>query len=248
MRTAAEFRSIAREALSGKWGVAVLVGLAATLLGAVENMSPEVKINIDASSANASFQFAGQTIFSTGGGINSGIGLLLAGMFSYIISIVIVMGIAYFILGSIIEIGYARFNLKLVDRKNASLEDLFAYFSYWKTTVAARFLQTLYVVLWSVLLIIPGIMASYSYAMTEYILAENPELSSSEALSRSKEMMEGNRWRLFCLDISFIGWSFLCTLTFGIGSLWYIPYKQATIAAFYREVSGTEHRMLYYDY
>ena len=76
--------------------------------------------------------------------------------------------------------------------------------------------------------------------MTEYILAENPELSASEAISRSKQMMDGNKWRLFCLQFSFIGWSILCAFTLGIGNLWLTPYKQAARAAFYREVSGTE--------
>ena len=107
----------------------------------------------------------------------------------------------------------------------------------------ARFLQSIYIILWSLLFIIPGIVASYSYAMTEYILAEDPELTATEAISRSKQMMYGNHWRLFCLEFSFIGWSILCSFTLGIGNLWLTPYKQAAIAAFYREVSGTEHRM-----
>ncbi len=93
----------------------------------------------------------------------------------------------------------------------------------------------------TLLFIIPGIIASYSYAMTEYILADHPELSATEAISRSKQMMGGNKWRLFCLQFSFIGWSILCSFTFGIGNLWMTPYKQAATAVFYREVSGTEH-------
>lgn len=241
MRLAADFRNIARDVLSGKWKIAVLVGLVATLLGAVEDMGPEVKVNIDASSANASFEFAGQTIFSTGGGLNSDIGALLVGSFTYIMIAALIMGVVYFILGSIIAVGYAKFNLNLVDRVEGSFENLFAYFSYWKTTAAARFLQSIYVLLWSLLFIIPGIIASYSYAMTEYILADHPELSASEAISRSKQMMDGNKWRLFCLQFSFIGWSILCSFTLGIGNLWLTPYKQAATAVFYREVSGTEH-------
>ena len=240
MRLAEDFRSIARNALNGKWKIAVLVGLVATLLGAVEDMRPEVKINIDASSADASFEFAGQTIFSTGGGLNSDIGAFLVGSFTYIMIAALIMGAVYFILGSIIKVGYAKFNLNLVDRLEGSFENLFAYFSDWKTTAAARFLQSIYILLWSLLFIIPGIIASYSYAMTEYILAENPELSASEAISRSKQMMDGNKWRLFCLQFSFIGWSILCAFTLGIGNLWLTPYKQAATAAFYREVSGTE--------
>ena len=77
MKYAADFRRIAREALSGKWMIAVLVGLVATLLGGAGSGGPELKLNIDASGAHANFQFAGQTIFSTGGGLNSDIGAFL---------------------------------------------------------------------------------------------------------------------------------------------------------------------------
>ena len=75
--------------------------------------------------------------------------------------------------------------------------------------------------------------------MTPYILADNPDLSPSEALKMSKEMMRGNKWRLFCLGFSFIGWQLLCGLTLGIGYLWLNPYMAAAHADFYREISGT---------
>ena len=88
-------------------------------------------------------------------------------------------------------------------------------------------------------MVIPGIVAGYSYAMTEYILAESPNITASEAIQRSKVMMYGNRWRLFCLEFSFIGWGILATLTFGIGYLWLTPYMQAAKSAFFREISGT---------
>ena len=90
----------------------------------------------------------------------------------------------------------------------------------------------------TLLLIIPGIMASYSYAMTGYILAEHPELTAGEAIAQSKAMMAGNRWRLFCLQFSFIGWDILCALTLGIGNLALRPYRHAAEAAFYRELCG----------
>lgn len=241
MKYAADFRALARDALRGKWLIAVIVGLVAVLLGGAASSGPEFKMNIDASGANASFNVAGQTIFSTGGGANSEIGAFLIGSAVYITIAAIVMAVLFFVLGSIVEVGYARFNLDLVDRLEPSFETLFRYFSYWKTTAIARLLQGLYILLWTLLLVIPGIIASYSYAMTGYILAEHPELTASEAIERSKEMMSGNRWRLFCLNISFIGWDILCLFTLGIGSLWLNPYKQAATAAFYREISGTEY-------
>jgi len=242
MKVAEDFRWIARDVLNGKWKIAVLVGLVATLLGAVEGMGPELKVNIDAGNVSASFEYAGQTIFSTSNGLNSDVQAFLVGSFIYVMIAALILAAVYFILGSIISVGYARFNLNLIDRLEGTFEDLFAYFSYWKTTAAAKFLRNIYILLWSLLFVIPGIIASFSYAMTDYILAENPAMSASEAISRSKEMMEGNRFRLFCLEFSFIGWSILCAFTLGIGNLWLTPYRQAATAAFYREVSGTEYR------
>ena len=95
MKYAADFRRIAREALSGKWMIAVLVGLVAMLLGGASSGGPEVKLNIDASGANASFEFAGQTIFSTGGGLDSEIGAFLVGSAIYITIAAIVMAVVY---------------------------------------------------------------------------------------------------------------------------------------------------------
>ena len=241
MKVAEDFRYIAREALRGKWGIAVIAGLIASLLGALGSDGPEVKLNVDMSEgANVSFEYAGQTILSTSGGINDQLSAVLIGSAIYIAIAAILLAAVYFVLGSVIEAGYARFNMDLLDRTEAKIETLFTYFYNWKTTAATRFLKTLYCFLWSLLFIIPGIIASYSYAMTGYILADHPELTASEAIERSKEMMSGNRFRLFCLHFSFVGWAILCAFTFGIGNLWLTPYRQAAVAAFYREVSGTE--------
>jgi len=240
MKFAADFRRIAREALRGRWGIAVIAGLLASLLGAIGSGGPELTIELNDGHLQAGLSVAGQDIITTDG-MHWG---LFAGMTAYILIFAVVMGIVLFVLGSVIEVGYSKFNLDLVDRRNeAEIGTMFGYFNFWQTTAAARLLQTLYIVLWSLLFIIPGIMAAYSYSMTGYILAENPHLSAGEAIARSKQMMDGNRWRLFCLQISFIGWGLLSSLlTFGIGDLWLIPYRQAAGAAFYREISGTEVR------
>lgn len=238
MKYAADFRRIAREALSGRWTVAVITGLIASLLGAGASNGPELKINISGNGADVVFQLAGQDIYNTASGWNTHLtGILVSGAVFLTVA-VLIMAVIYFLLGSVIEVGYARFNLDLVDRqKEPEIGTLFGFFAHWKTTAAARFLQGFYVFLWSLLFIIPGIIARYSYAMTGYILAENPELAASEAIGRSKQMMAGNRFRLFCLELSFIGWDILCMLTMGIGNLWLRPYKKAAAAAFYREVS-----------
>ncbi len=238
MKYAADFRSIARDALRGKWLIAVIAGLIAALLGAVGDNGPSLNIDLDNGKFNAGLSVAGHNIISMDG--PSELWGVFAGIAVNLVIAAIVMGIVLFILGSIVEIGYARFNLDLIDRqREAEIGTLFGYLSFWGTAVCARLLRLLYVLLWSLLLIIPGIIAAYSYAMTGYILAENPELSAGEAVARSRELMSGNRWRLFCLQFSFIGWSLLCSLTFGIGILWLTPYRQAAVTAFYREISGT---------
>lgn len=240
MKCASDFRAIARNALKDNWVVAVIAGLLAAILGGVASNGPEVKLNISDSGANMVFSFAGQQLYSTGGGWNDGLTGLLIGAATYIMLIALILAAVYFVLGSVIEVGYARFNLTLVDKeKEPELNTVFSCFPFWKTTAVAKLLQGVYVFLRSLLLIIPGIIAGYSYAMTPYILAEYPQMPASEAIDRSKEMMTGNRWRLFCLQLSFIGWALLSSLTMGIGNLWLRPYRHAATAAFYREVSGT---------
>ena len=242
MKIAEDFRRIARNALTNKWFIAVAVGLVASILGGISGGGPEFKVNIDGSNISMNFNVAGQTIKSIGtnGGVDSEVGAFILASLPIIIIASLFAAVIYFVLGSFIGVGYAKFNLNLVDKKNAAFETLFEYFSYWKTTTIARLLRALYVFLWSLLFIIPGIVAGFSYAMTDYILAEDPELTADEAISQSKSIMMGNKWRFFCLQFSFIGWDILATLAFGIGHLWLTPYKQAAYAAFYREVSGTE--------
>ncbi len=241
MKYAVDFRSIARAALSGRWAVAVITGVVASMLGAVASEGPEIKINLDESGLYTVLNIGGQEIYTTEMGWNLPFSNLLNSGLAFVLFAVLVIAVLYYFISSVVQIGYARFNIDLVDLQNEpQIGTLFAYFSYWKTTAAARFLQWLYVFLWSLLFIIPGIVAGYSYAMTGYILAEHPELTASEAIGRSKQIMYGNRFRLFCLQLSFIGWDMLCILTLGIGYLWLNPYKQAATAAFYREVSAIE--------
>ena len=103
-------------------------------------------------------------------------------------------------------------NLNLVDNKDAVFSDLFSQFDRLGAGFCMNFLTGLYIVLWTLLFIIPGIIKSFSYAMAPYILAEHPEMTASEAITESRRMMDGNKWRLFCLDFSFIGWDLLCSL------------------------------------
>lgn len=121
--------------------------------------------------------------------------------------------------------------------ESVDLENLFDGFRGGRYTrvFCALFLVNLFTFLWTLLLIIPGIMKAFSYALTPYILLDEPELTARQAITRSCEIMEGRRWKLFCLYLSFIGWGILSLLTFGIGFLWLAPYMNASIAAFYED-------------
>ena len=97
-------------------------------------------------------------------------------------------------------------------------------------------LTTVYTFLWTLLLVIPGIMKSYSYAMTLFILKDYPELQYDAAIEKSMAMMSGHKMKMFLLDLSFIGWAILCCFTLGIGFLFLAPYVEASHAAFYEDL------------
>ena len=121
--------------------------------------------------------------------------------------------------------------------ESVDLENLFDGFRGGRYTrvFCAIFLVQLFTILWTLLLIIPGIIKAFSYALTPYIIMDEPELTARQAITRSCEIMEGRRWKLFCLYLSFIGWGILSILTFGIGFLWLVPYMNASVAAFYED-------------
>ena len=110
---------------------------------------------------------------------------------------------------------------------------LFAPFKQYARTVGAVLLVFVYTLLWTLLLVIPGIIMAYSYSMTFYILRENPEMTAGDAITASQKMMDGHKMDLFLLSLSFIGWAILASITFGIGYLWLIPYIYTAYAAFY---------------
>ena len=228
MMYASDFRRRAREALQGKWGLALGTGLVASLLGGT------------ASSGGSGFSFGSSEL--SGGQMEqflySDTFRRLLPLFFILIALTVVWSLARLVLGGAVSLGYATFNLKLVDGETPRFDDLFSQFHRIWPAFCLSFLTELFVLLWSLLFVIPGILAALSYAMAPYILAENPDMTAMEALAASKELMRGNRWRLFCLGISFIGWNLLCVLTLGIGFLWLLPYEEAAQAAFYRALSA----------
>lgn len=103
-------------------------------------------------------------------------------------------------------------------------------------TAALGLLRTLRVALWTLLLVVPGICAAYSYRMAFYLLADNPDWSPWKALAESRKLMRGHRWRLACLDASFVGWFLLVALTFGLAGIFVVPYHATATAAFYEDL------------
>lgn len=148
------------------------------------------------------------------------------------------LGLVSFVIGGTVQLGYVRFLLNQHDGEPYEISDLFSQFHRFTQGFVQFFLRSLYILLWSLVFIIPGIIASYSYAMTPFLMAEDPNLSPSQAIKLSKDMMNGHKGELFALDLSFIGWSILAALTLNIGRLWLNPYQNASYAAFYRELKA----------
>ena len=253
MKVSADYRMLALDALRGKWRTAVLTGIAASALGATIVSSPESVVSNSNQGKDIHFELFSQP---NGGRL---LAALLVGIGLWAIFTLIVCGAA--------RLGYARFNLNLVDGKDAAISDLFSQKDRLWDGFCMNFLQGLYTALWTLLLVIPGIVKTYSYAMTPYIMSEHPSLTANEAITESRRIMDGNKWRLFCLDFSFIGWELLCalplyagyflilryfsgseamaismvlllTIPLSIGFFFVHPYEEVAWATFYRDITA----------
>jgi len=186
MKSAKEYRRIARESLSGNWGAAIGVSIIyALILTAL------------------SCTFAG--IIVLGGAL--------------------ICGLSFVFMAAIRE-------------KKVTFDYLFEGFRKpeFSATIGLNVKIAIFTFLWTLLFFIPGIIATFRYSMAPYILMDHPEMTGGEAITASKELMKGKKWKLFCVELSFIGWCLLGTLTFGIALLWIEPYMQATVAAFYEDI------------
>jgi len=140
-----------------------------------------------------------------------------------------------------INMGVTLFYIKLCRGERAGFGDAFTFFSSPKYILKALGLQLVmgvFILLWSLLLIIPGIIAAYRYSLAMYFMARNPEMGIFEAINESKVYMDGNKMSLFVLQLSFIGWAFLAVLTCGIGLLFLTPYMETSNAVFFLRVAG----------
>jgi uncharacterized membrane protein len=142
------------------------------------------------------------------------------------------------LVGAPLNLGVTAIYLKLHDGKGFEYEEIFQGFRDFTRAVVASLLISLYVMLWSLLLIVPGIIAALGYGMTYFILVENPGMPATEAMRQSKRMMNGHKTELLMLGLSFIGWFVLSVLTGGIGFFWLVPYASMSFTIFYRQIQG----------
>jgi uncharacterized membrane protein len=133
-------------------------------------------------------------------------------------------------------LGLCIFALAISRKQDPRCEQLFLGFKRFGVSLGAYLLQAIFIILWAILLIIPGIIAALSYSMTFFIIADDDSTGPLEAIRKSKKIMYGNKWKFFCLNLRFIGWGLLCLLTLGIGFLWLSPYIFVSFAKFYDDI------------
>ena len=164
---------------------------------------------------------------------DAGAGLIL-GVGAALLGIMIFIAVLNVIITNVVQVGYYSFLLNC-DGKEPKIGDLFSYFKKGYGRIAGgMFVTDLIVALWSVLFCIPGAIAHYKYELVPFLLADNPEMTGKEARQKSAELMKGNKWNAFVLDLSFIGWYILGGCTCGILNLfWVTPYQNQTRAQLY---------------
>lgn len=220
---ASEYRHIARENLRGTWGIAVCVAAVAFLLNGTlvgSSFFPEIRTSKEV------IRFFSGSIRIEDVNVTTTFLSRLA--------------LPRFILGGIVELCYALYLLRQYQRQTTAIGDIVPLFDRFLQGFLQSLLRVVFAFLWGLLLLIPGIIASYSYAMTPYIMVERPALTPMEAITASKELMQGHKWELFCLDFSFIGWDLLAALTLNLGHLFLNPYKNAAYTAFYRNIKAQQ--------
>ena len=148
------------------------------------------------------------------------------------------IGLVLFILALPLTWGFQTLFLGAVRGGEATAKDMFEGYNkeLFSRVLTTTLLYYVYVFLWSLLLLIPGCIKSYSYAMTPYILKDNPEMKNNAAIEESMRIMNGHKLELFLLDLSFIGWALLSFLTCGIGFLWLAPYMNMARVNFYEDL------------
>jgi len=142
-------------------------------------------------------------------------------------------------------VGLSIFYLSIIRGEKPMIDQLFEGFQFYLLTLGAYILMGIFTFLWTLLLIIPGIIKALSYSMTPFIIADDPNTTAMDAIDKSMVMMNGYKWKLFVLYLWFFVVSIGCLITLGIGYLWAIPYMRATVAAFYEDIKYNADEMVY---
>ncbi|MCM3629585.1 DUF975 family protein [Paenibacillus glycanilyticus] len=163
---------------------------------------------------------------------------IVAGLIGLLNFIPVLGYIIQILTGGAFALGLIIFFVGIARKEGPQISEVFSGFSHFIKAFCVYFLMTLFTVLWTLLFIIPGIIAYLRYSQAYYILQDNPDIGALEAIRQSKQLMKGRKWKLFVLNLTFIGWMFLALLTLGIGFLWLYPYILVTQAHFYDEITG----------
>ena len=221
MWTRAELKQRAKVALSNGYWRLVLVGLIASCVaggGSSNGLDSEESL---------SSEFINELL---------AISPLVIGIATFTILVAIAISVFLF---HPIEVGTKRFFLKSLTTKTQIREVGFAFDTGYLNVVKIMFIKNLKIILWGLLLFIPGIIKSYEYRMIPYLLAENPHMAEEDAFQLSRQMMSEQKWDTFILDLSFFGWELLSACTLGIVGIFYVqPYTHLTDAALYDTLSA----------
>ncbi|MDR1227312.1 MAG: DUF975 family protein [Prevotellaceae bacterium] len=162
------------------------------------------------------------------------------GLILVVISSIPIVGfLTSLLVGGAFSLGVATFSLAFARREeNAKLEMIFSGFDSFGKALGLYLLIAIFTLLWTLLLIIPGIIAAISYSQAFFIMSEDGSVKAIDAINKSQKMMYGYKWKYFCLGCRFIGWFFLGILSCGIGFLWIAPYLHISVAKFYEDVKA----------
>lgn len=170
---------------------------------------------------------------------------LIIGLISFVAGLILslIPGgglVASIIITPAFSLSLVRVYLNVIKGKYPKASDAFDGFDDFWSAFKVTFLVGLFTFLWSLLFVIPGIIKSFSYSMSLYILAENKGKPALECINESKAITEGHKMDLFVLGLSFIGWGILCVVTLGIAGIWVYPYMQATYTNAYNSLKPAE--------
>ena len=212
-----ELKENAKSSLKGNWGQAIIVmiiyGLITLAISCIGFMGKGVNLN-DPKAIEA----------------------IINGTSSLVSPAQVISAILSIFVTSFLALGSVSFYMKLSRNEEVTYKELFSKTGLWALYIGVTVMTSIFVGLWSMLLIIPGIIATYRYAMVDYIMVDNPNIGVFEAIRKSKEMMYGHKLDYFILQLSFLGWAILSVFTFGLLMLYVAPYMNVTCANFYYSI------------